>query len=767
VTAAMKQSDALRQDREALHEALITAGFVHVRNSAYRCAFHDDARESAGVYERDGVWRVKCHGCNFGGDVFDVRAKAEGRDVAEVLRETNATANGQHNRQSKTNPKRKIVATYDYVDSFGALLYQTVRYHPKDFRQRQPDGNSGWIWNMKGVDRVLYRLPEINQSDAERFIFVVEGEKSVDYLNECDLCATTTVGGAEKAHFTDLSPLHGRHAVVIPDADAKGRNHAQQIAKLLHGKAASIRVVDLPDRSAHQGADDWLTAGNEAEDLVLMADGAPEWEPATTANESESVPAQQQTNQPGPDEAARSGKPYMRTDFGNAERFVARYGDRIRWCEPWGCWLVYDAKRWATDNTGLVERLAKKTVRAIFNESALVAQSNADGASNKAQALATWAKTSESNTRIASMVRLARSEAGIPVVPDELDADPWLLNVRNGTLNLRTGELESHNRADLLTKLAPVNYNPDSDAPVWRTFLNRIFADDQSLIDWVQRWFGHCLTGDTCEHVLPVLHGTGANGKTTMLEAIHRVLGDDYSCDAAPELLIDTRRDEHPTELADLHGRRLVVCSESEKGRRLKIQLMKRLTGDSTIKARFMRQDYFQFRRQFKTVLVTNNRPRVDEDSEAVWRRIRLVPFNVVIPTGERDKTMPDKLAAEAEGILAWLVEGCRRWLDEGLPEPSAIQSATDAYRTESDPVGGFFDECCTLDHSLWTKSNELRQAYEQWASEQGVKPVSGRDWSDALKARDCEPKRVYAGRGWQGIGLVLDEKTQNERAGA
>jgi len=284
MTTATQQTEHLRRDRDALHQVLINAGFVHVHNGAYRCGFHDDARESAGVYERDGIWRVKCHGCGFGGDVFDVRAKAEGRDVADVLRETNATTNGQHNGQGKSKPQRKIVADYDYVDSFGALLYQVVRYHPKDFRQRQPDGNSGWIWNMKGVDRVLYRLPEINQSDAERFIFIVEGEKSADYLNKRDLCATTTVGGAEKAHLTDLSPLRDRHVVVIPDADAKGRNHAQQVAQLLHEKAASVRVLDLPDRSEHQGADDWLAAGNEAEDLVLMAERADLWEPEQTGD---------------------------------------------------------------------------------------------------------------------------------------------------------------------------------------------------------------------------------------------------------------------------------------------------------------------------------------------------------------------------------------------------------------------------------------------------------------------------------------------------
>ena len=202
-------------------------------------------------------------------------------------------------------------------------------------------------------------------------------------------------------------------------------------------------------------------------------------------------------------------------------------------------------------------------------------------------------------------------------------------------------------------------------------------------------------------------------------------------------------------------GKRLVVASEAEKDSRLRLQLIKRLTGDTMIKGRFMRQDFFSFPRTFKTILVTNNKPKVEEDTEAAWRRIRLVPFNVVIPTAERDKKLIDKLKTEAPSILSWLVKGCLMWQRDGLGESEAVVSATGKYREESDPLKDFLAECYILAPNAWAPSGPLRAEYERFCTERGDRPISGREFSECLRRHNCEPKSRHAGRGWLGIGLL------------
>jgi len=256
---------------------------------------------------------------------------------------------------------------------------------------------------------------------------------------------------------------------------------------------------------------------------------------------------------------------------------------------------------------------------------------------------------------------------------------------------------------------------------------------------------------------LPVYHGTGANGKSTLLDTIGYVMGT-YFDQAAPDLLTDRRGgDEHPTATADLRGKRLIVCSETEKNRRLKTETMKRLTGDATIKGRFMRCDYFSFDRTFALILVTNNRPKVDEDSEAIWRRLREIPFAVTVPTERRDTGLVDKLKAEASGILKLLVDGCLAWQRDGLGEAEAVTRATAGYREESDPLAEFVHECCIVAANAWAASDTLRRIYERFCSERGDQPLAGRDFTEGLKRRGCEASRRHAGRGWAGIGLLTD----------
>ncbi len=446
-----------------------------------------------------------------------------------------------------------------------------------------------------------------------------------------------------------------------------------------------------------------------------------------------------------------------RTDTGNAERLVGRHGHDLKFVYGLG-WFVWNGTHWRRDKTGEVERRAKETVRSIHEEAARVANDE------ERRQLAKWAIASESVSRIRSMVSLAMSEPGVPVGEvEELDRDAWLLNVKNGTLDLRTGVLHEHRREDLITKLAPVEYDPEAQALTWDAFLKTALPSE-SVRGFVQRAVGYSLTGVVGEKVLPFLYGPGDTGKTTFVETVMNLMGDDYAQPTAPDLLLAKRGGNHPTELADLLGKRFVAAVEVEQGRRLAESLVKQLTGGDRIKARFMREDFFDFKPTHKVWFAANHRPDVRETSNAIWNRIKLVPFDVVIPKARQDRRLTEKLRAESAGILAWAVRGCLEWQAEGLGEPEEVTVATAEYREEMDPLADFFSDRCVLGPEEWASKKELQSAYKSWVDWAGRKPLDWNFLADRLKELGCTKKRKHAGHGWAGIGLRSVEPSEGSR---
>ena len=441
------------------------------------------------------------------------------------------------------------------------------------------------------------------------------------------------------------------------------------------------------------------------------------------------------------------------TDLGNAERFVYHHGRDLRFCHPWGKWLVWTGTRWQRDESGRVFKMAKDTVRGIYREASAAEDED------QRKALAKHAASSESEARIRSMVELAKPE--VPVSPDELDDAPWLLNAPNGTVDLRTGELREHRREDLLTKMAGAEYRPGTAAPTWEAFLARALPGEE-LRGFVQRAAGYSATGVTSEQCMLINHGPGANGKSTFHEALAAAL-DDYAMRTPTEMLMSKRGGGVPNDVARLKGARFVTASETEEGRRLAESLIKDLTGQDTISARFMRGEFFDFKPTHKLWLSTNHKPEIRGTDNAIWRRIRLVPWAVSIPPADQDKKLPAKLRAELAGVLAWVVEGCLEWRQSGLQAPDEVRRATGAYRSEMDVIGAFLRDECEIGRDFRATLKAVYARYEEWCEEGGERAESKRKFNARLTERgQFEDRRSGPGglREWHGLRLLTKESS-------
>jgi putative DNA primase/helicase len=424
------------------------------------------------------------------------------------------------------------------------------------------------------------------------------------------------------------------------------------------------------------------------------------------------------------------------SDLGNAERLVHYHGKDLRYCHQWGKWLIWDKTHWKEDITGEIVRKSKDTVKRIYQE----ASEETD--KKERRMLAAHAMRSEAEGKIRAMISLAKSEAEIHVTTDELDADHWKLNCLNGVIDLKTGKLMPHKREYMMTKIAPVNYEQSATCPTWEAFLHKIMGGKEELIEFLQRSVGYSLTGDISEHVMFILYGSGRNGKSTFANTIRDMLGG-YADQANPEsFMVKKNESSISNDIASLKGLRLVSTAEGEEGKRLAESLVKQITGGEPLKARFLRQEHFTFAPQFKLWFSTNHKPNIRGTDNGIWRRLCLIPFAVTIPTGEVDKSLPDKLKAEYAGILNWAIEGCTKWQKDGLKIPEEVQAATESYRGEMDALGAFIDECCITNPLAKVLVKDLYEVYEEWCEEGGEYTVKKRVLSQKLQDRGFKVER-------------------------
>lgn len=452
-------------------------------------------------------------------------------------------------------------------------------------------------------------------------------------------------------------------------------------------------------------------------------------------------------------DAALAPKPptFARTDYGNAERLVARHGADLRYCHAWGSWLVWDGTRWVKDDSGEVVRRAKDTVRSIVDEAQRCTHEETR------RALLGHAVASEKSSRLTAMIDLARSEPGVPVAPADLDADGWLLNCANGVLDLRTATLRPPRREDLCTRRAPVAYSDAATCPAFDAFLAAV-QPDARMRAFVQRLVGYFATGIIREHVFPIHYGTGGNGKGTFTELVLAVLGD-YARQVPTELLLAKDRPDHPTDRTTLLGTRFAAASETDDGRKLASALVKGLTGGDTVSGRVMHGDFFEWKPTHHLWLQTNHRPVIEDTTDGIWRRVLMIGWSVSIPKAQQDTKLPEKLAAEHPGVLRWIAQGCLAWQREGLDPPPEVLAATTDYRASSDWLGEFLAACCATTPErpggpVWAAAKEVFTAYRAWAEDAGYDAKTQTALGKALSAKGF--RRVKSGTyRWEGVRLA------------
>jgi putative DNA primase/helicase len=447
------------------------------------------------------------------------------------------------------------------------------------------------------------------------------------------------------------------------------------------------------------------------------------------------------------------------TDAGNAEFISELFGNVLRYDHKQGRWLIWHRTRrqWHEDRCCEIRKFAIAAARRRRKGAARLADST------KSKPEIRWSFESEHRNRVDAALELAKGFPPISETGEEWDADPWLLGVKNGVVNLRTGKLRKERPKHRITKHSPVRFVPDAQCPRFERFLDEVFCGDASLIDYIHRVMGYCLCGSVQEQCIFCWYGCGANGKSTLALVLDYICGD-YCVNLPFSALEMTNRNSH--DLVALAGARLATASETNEGVRLNEARIKVLTGGDPITARRLYREPFTFDPSHKLVLAFNHKPIIADDSEGMWRRVHLTPFMRQFAREEQDKGLIDKLKAEAPGILALAVRACLRYQKEGLNPPPAVRNATAEYHAESDHLGEFIQACIVEDPEGSVSSSCLWQEYDSWAKENEEVMLSRSVFAAKMQRRGYRRGRSGHGgtRVWQGIRTTADMVTDADR---
>lgn len=730
------EREAIRAELLARLESVLAALFPAGRKRGGKFLIGDvlgspgDSLEIVLDGEKAGLWTDRATGD--GGDIFALIAAHLGigvlHDFPRVLdaasdligRSRSAPARKTSKKDAPVDELGPATAKWDYLDEAGHLIAVVYRYDPPGQKKQFRPWDAKRRKMTPPDPRPLYNQPGM-ASAAQ--VVLVEGEKCAQALIEAGIVATTAMHGANApVDKTDWSPLSGKSVLIWPDRDKPGWEYATVAAQAILSAGAKSCHILYPPEEATEG---WDAADAIAEgfDVATFLTHGPRLQMHDVADDVDPV--------------VSSDESVWGTEDALALSFTRRYHRDWRYVAAWGRWLVWDGQRWRTEDT----LAATDLIRSVCRQTAVRADNPKIAA-----------KLASAST-VGGVERLARADRRHAATTDEWDADPWLLNTPGGVVDLKTGRMRPHDRADRMTKITTAT--PSGDCPTWKQFIDEVTGGDKELQAYLQRMVGYALTGSTQEHALFFLYGTGANGKSVFVNTLATILGD-YATNAPMDTFMETRTDRHPTDMAGLRGARFVAAIETEQGKRWAESKLKNLTGGDKIAARFMRQDFFEFFPQFKLFVAGNHKPAIRNIDEAMKRRLHLIPFTITVPPERRDKNLQHKLLAERDGILAWAVQGCLDWQRHGrLDPPQRVVDATEEYFEAEDALGRWLDERCVRIPNAKSLTAELFTDWKQWAEAAGEFVGAQRRFSDLLITRGIEKWRNGVGvRGFQGIGL-------------
>ena len=428
------------------------------------------------------------------------------------------------------------------------------------------------------------------------------------------------------------------------------------------------------------------------------------------------------------------------TELSLAERYQREFGDHWRYVAAWGRWLKWSGSHWVVDDT-----------RQAFDNARKVCKSAASALPSE------MAKRFARAQTVAAVERLAQAVRAFASTADQWDTDRWKLNTPSGEVDLRTGRLSPNYPSSYCTKLTAVA--PGGECKRWLTFLEEVTAGDHEMVGYLKKIVGMMLTGDVTEHALFFVWGPGGNGKSVFLNTIESILGS-YSCRAPMEAFTESKSERHPTELAGLRGARMVSAIETEEGRRWAESKIKALTGGDPITARFMRQDFFTYRPQFKLIVVGNHKPTLRNVDDAMRRRLHMIPFTN--RPRRVDRQLESKLQAELGGILSWAIDGCLEWQKTGLCQPKSVRQATKEYFDAEDSFGNWLSERIAPSVNAFEKTTVLFADWEIWADRNGsdrgdikrfVANLEARGFSRSTYWKTVDGKRTKQ-KGFTGLGF-------------
>jgi putative DNA primase/helicase len=707
------------------------------------CPAHEDGQPSLSVSERSGVTLVHCQaGC------------AQDAVIAALVERGLWGSPPGRNGHATSRP---VVPTrtkdYQIKDATGhvvAIHRRIEQTNGKTFAWLGPDGSTG-LNGTPSVELPLYRTERLQGLPPGAPAVLVEGEKAADALGRMlqghRVAVLGTVTGAASTPSDEvLGALVGRRVVLWPDNDEPGQQHMRKIAaRLVALGCKQVVTVKWPQAPEHGDAADFV-ANHSLEELAALLKAAEPFK-------GEALPAVQ---------PAVEGLLPVAGDHLNAEHFLAAYGDKVLWVPQLREWFVWNGAWWEQDKGERVPEMARKTIDGLRQWAA-----EAGTSPDEFKRRASHYTSSTKGGRTEALLQVARTQEGVVATVEQLDADPYALACRNGTVDLRAGALRPANPKDLITRGVAVDYDPAARSKLWDDFLATTFCGDSELVAYVQRLMGYSSTGVVSEHIAPVFHGSGANGKSTFVGAIQDLLGE--AARPAPEgLLTETgSMHPHPERIADLRGRRLVVTFELEQRVTLAEGLVKTLTGGDRLSAREIMGRRFDFAPTHKLLIVTNHKPRVRGTDESIWRRLRLVPFSHTVTESEKVDGLREKLVKDhGPAILAWLVAGAVAWARDGLGTAKAVTLATASYRADQDLVSQFLSETVKEVPGERVKVGDLWALWQSWAAAANERPGRKQDFALALVEHGLELETYQGAKFVRGRDLISNPPSREVSLG-